>query len=100
LTTTTLDQSAAALRPEMAATAPKMKSSCAMRKKERTRGGERKSAETKCRTAWEREQTLTLKAGSVYHVRNSTCILLRAKGLNIYMYKRGRIYKEPPREIQ
>jgi hypothetical protein len=33
-------------------------------------------------------------------VRNSTFIHLRAKGPNIYMYKRGRIYKDPPGEIQ
>jgi hypothetical protein len=46
------------------------------------------------------EQTLTLICGSVYHVMNSTCIHLRVKGLNIYMYRRGRIYKEPPEEIQ
>jgi hypothetical protein len=45
---------------------------------------------------WEREErTLTLICGSVYHVKNSTCIQLRTKDLNIYMYKRGRIYKEP-----
>jgi hypothetical protein len=29
-------------------------------------------------------------------VMNITCIYLRAKDLNIYMYRRGRIYKEPP----
>jgi hypothetical protein len=28
---------------------------------------------------------------------NSTCIV---RGPNIYMYRRGRIYKEPPGEIQ
>jgi hypothetical protein len=33
-------------------------------------------------------------------VMNSTCIHMRAKRLNIYMYRRGRIYKEPPGEIQ
>jgi hypothetical protein len=33
-------------------------------------------------------------------VMNSTCIYLRAKDLNIYMYTRERIYKEPPEEIQ
>jgi hypothetical protein len=33
-------------------------------------------------------------------VMNSTCIHLRVKGPNIYMYRRGRIYKEPPGEIQ
>jgi hypothetical protein len=40
--------------------------------------------------------TLTLKTGSVYHVMNNTFIHLRVKSPNIYMYKRGRIYKEPP----
>jgi hypothetical protein len=44
----------------------------------------------------EREKTLTLIYGSAYHIMNSTCIYLRAKGPNIYMYKRGRIYKEQP----
>jgi hypothetical protein len=29
-----------------------------------------------------------------YHVRNSTCIHMRAGYLNIYIYRRGRIYKE------
>jgi hypothetical protein len=29
-----------------------------------------------------------------YHVKNNTCIHLRVKGLNTYMYRRGRIYKE------
>jgi hypothetical protein len=33
--------------------------------------------------------------GSVYHVMTSTCIHLRVKDLNIYMYRRERIYKEP-----
>jgi hypothetical protein len=33
-------------------------------------------------------------------VMNSTCIHLRAKGPNIYMYRSERIYKEPPGEIQ
>jgi hypothetical protein len=28
-------------------------------------------------------------------VMNSTCIHLRVEGPNIYMYRRGRIYKEP-----
>jgi hypothetical protein len=36
--------------------------------------------------------------GSVYHVMNSTCIHLRVE--DIYMYRRRRIYKEPPRVIQ
>jgi hypothetical protein len=36
----------------------------------------------------------------VYHVMNRTCIHLRAKGPNIYMYRRERIYKKPPGEIQ
>jgi hypothetical protein len=30
-----------------------------------------------------------------YSIINSTCIHLRVKGPNIYMYSRGRIYKEP-----
>jgi hypothetical protein len=38
--------------------------------------------------------------GSINHVMNSTCIHLRAKGPNIYMYRRERTYKEPPEEIQ
>jgi hypothetical protein len=45
------------------------------------------------------EENLTLVFGSVYHVMNSTCIDMRALGLNIYMYKRGKIYEEPPGEI-
>jgi hypothetical protein len=48
----------------------------------------------------ERKTNLTLKTSSVYHVMNITCIHLRAKGPNIYMYRRGGIYKEPPGEIQ
>jgi hypothetical protein len=45
------------------------------------------------------EKTLTLVFDSVYHVMNSTCIHMRTEDLNIYMYRRERIYKEPPREI-
>jgi hypothetical protein len=37
----------------------------------------------------------TLISSSVYHVTNDTCMHLRHKGSNIYMYRRGRIYKEP-----
>jgi hypothetical protein len=48
----------------------------------------------------ERKRILTLICGSVYHVMNKTYIHLRAKGPNIYMYKRERIYKEYPDEIQ
>jgi hypothetical protein len=33
-------------------------------------------------------------------VMNNTCIYLRDKGPNIYMYMRGRIYKESPGGIQ
>jgi general stress protein CsbA len=33
-------------------------------------------------------------------VINSTCIHMRAGGLNIYMYRRRKINKEPSREIQ
>jgi DNA-binding transcriptional regulator YdaS (Cro superfamily) len=32
---------------------------------------------------------------ALYHVMNNTCIYLRFKGPNIYMYRRGRIYREP-----
>jgi hypothetical protein len=46
------------------------------------------------------EKNLTLVFGSVYHVLNDTYIHLRAKGPNIYMYRRGRIYKDPHGEIQ
>jgi hypothetical protein len=58
-------------------------------------GEGKKPLATKCSTrlgrSGERETTLTLKSGSVYHVMNITCIHLRAKDLNIYMYRRGRI---------
>jgi hypothetical protein len=37
---------------------------------------------------------LTLKFDSVYHVMNITCIHLRIKRLNIYMYISETIYKE------
>jgi hypothetical protein len=37
---------------------------------------------------------------ALYHVINSTCIHLRDMGSYIYMYRRDRIYKEPPGEIQ
>jgi hypothetical protein len=36
----------------------------------------------------------------VASVMNSTCIHLRAKSSYIYMYRRGRIYKDPTGEIQ
>jgi hypothetical protein len=52
------------------------------------------------RNRGEERRTLTLKIGYVYHVMNSSCIHLRAEGSNIYMYRRGRIYKEPPGEVQ
>jgi hypothetical protein len=48
----------------------------------------------------EERKNISLVFGSICHVMNSTCIHLRAKGLNTYMYRRGRIYKESPREIQ
>jgi hypothetical protein len=41
------------------------------------------------------ERKETLISSSVYHVTNDTCMHLRHKGSNIYMYRRGRIYKEP-----
>jgi hypothetical protein len=31
---------------------------------------------------------------------NNTCIYLRARSPNIYMYRRGTIYKEPSEKIQ
>jgi hypothetical protein len=67
------------------------------REKKQRREKERKECMESSR---ERKTNLTLKTGFVYHVMNNTCIHLRAKGPNIYMYKRGRIYKEPPGEIQ
>jgi hypothetical protein len=54
----------------------------------------------KCRNRGEEKITLTLKICSVYHVMNSTCIHLKDKCPNIYMYRRGRICKESPGEIQ
>jgi hypothetical protein len=39
--------------------------------------------------------TRTLKGGSIYHGMNSTCIHLRAKDPNIYMYRRGKYIKNP-----
>jgi hypothetical protein len=48
----------------------------------------------------EGEKNLTLVFDSVYHIMDSTCIHMRIKDLNIYMYRRERIYKEPTREIQ
>jgi hypothetical protein len=42
----------------------------------------------------ERKMNLTLKTGSVYHVMNITCIHLKVKTLNIYMYRREKIYKK------
>jgi hypothetical protein len=37
----------------------------------------------------------TLNSGSGYHVMNNTCIHLRAKGPNIYMYRRGEYTNNP-----
>jgi hypothetical protein len=45
-------------------------------------------------------RTLTLKIGSIYHVRNSNCIHMGTGGPNIYMYMKGKIYKESPEGIQ
>jgi hypothetical protein len=42
----------------------------------------------------------TTKQVRVVIVMNITCIHTRAEGPNIYMHKRGRIYKEPFGEIQ
>jgi hypothetical protein len=64
------------------------------KKKAATRG-------KKCNESlWERKTNLILKTSSDYHVMNSTCIHLKAKVMNIYMYMRARIYKEPPEKIQ
>jgi hypothetical protein len=41
------------------------------------------------------ERILTLIFDSVYHVINITYIHMRDNDPNIYMYKRGKIYKEP-----
>jgi hypothetical protein len=64
------------------------------------RSGKKWVASATCRSTGEERKNLTLICGSRYHVMNSTCIHLRAKGPNIYMYRRRRIYKEPPGEIQ
>jgi hypothetical protein len=40
------------------------------------------------------EPNLTLGIDSIYYIRNNTCINLRIKGLNIYMYRRWRILKK------
>jgi hypothetical protein len=69
--------------------------SCSQQREEGGSGGRKKCE----RSSRERKTNLTLKLGSVYHVMNNVCIHLRAKGLNIYMYRRRRIYKEPPEEI-
>jgi hypothetical protein len=37
----------------------------------------------------------TLISSSVYHVTNGTCMHLRHKGSNIYMYRRGEYIKNP-----
>jgi hypothetical protein len=34
------------------------------------------------------------------NVMNSNCIDMRTLGMNIYMYRKGKIYKEPHEEIQ
>jgi hypothetical protein len=46
------------------------------------------------------EDSMPVAATRVKSVMNSTYIHLRVRDLNIYMYRRGRIYKEPPGEIQ
>jgi hypothetical protein len=38
--------------------------------------------------------------GNSSPLTNRTCIHLRVKGPNIYMYRKRRIYKEPSKEIQ
>jgi hypothetical protein len=59
----------------------------------------KKLHEVRCARSREREKrTLTLFCGSVYHVRNSTCIHLRTGGPNIYMYMKGKYTKNPLKE--
>jgi hypothetical protein len=60
---------------------------------------ERRLTGTSAMPGMRRRENLTLIL-PLYHIMNSTCIHLRAKVLNIYMYRSGRIYKEPPGEIQ
>jgi hypothetical protein len=66
----------------------------------RVQDEEWKPTMVKCRNRGEEKITLTLKIGSIYHVINSTCIHLRVKSPNIYMYRRGRTYIEPYEKIQ
>jgi hypothetical protein len=53
----------------------------------------------KCMESWGSEKNPNPKIGSAYHVMYNTCIHMKVEDPNIYMYKRGRIYKEPPGEI-
>jgi hypothetical protein len=52
-----------------------------------------RSVATKCKEK-NRGREETLISVSVYHIMNNTYIHLMARGPNIYMYRRGRIYKE------
>jgi hypothetical protein len=53
----------------------------------RSRDGKKKCM----KSSRERKTNLTLKTDSVYHIMNNTCIHLRVKDPNIYMYKRRNI---------
>jgi hypothetical protein len=57
-------------------------------------------AMTKCKVKKNHGREESLIFGFIYHVMNSTCIHLRTRGLNIYMYMKEKIYKEPYEEIQ
>jgi hypothetical protein len=41
------------------------------------------------------QETLTLKTDFIYYVMNSTCIQLRVKSFNIYVYRREKYIKSP-----
>jgi hypothetical protein len=62
----------------------------------RVQDEEQEPTMAKCRNRGEEKITLILKIGSVYHVRNNACIHLRAKCLNIYMYRRGENIQRTP----
>jgi hypothetical protein len=51
-------------------------------------------------TTREERKNLTLLFGYVYHIMNNTCIHMRTGWLNIYMYRRREIYREPLEKIQ
>jgi hypothetical protein len=53
------------------------------------------STTTNAQNRGREEKILTLNSGSVYHVRNNTCIHSRANDPNIYIYRRGEYTKNP-----